>query len=184
MKISRNTWILVSLAGILSGGMLGHEIIKDGQETIIQDQQKQIFKFEQTDISKIIINKSSQTLELVKSDRQIQPWQIKQPVDTPANDGRVTFLTDLLIRGEKEHSFFVTSERLAQYGLEHPWAKITILLNNNQTYQITLGKPGIEQNTIYAQIISPFNNQSQAEVVLISKNWQYAVEPELAAWKQ
>ena len=183
MKLDQNTQILVLLAVILSGGIFGHEIITDRQATIIQKQQKQIFQFERADISKIVIDKSQQTLELVQTDRQAQPWQLKQPEDTPANDGRVAFLLDLLTNGEPKHSFLVKPNQLAQYGLERPWAKITILLDNNQTYQITLGKPGIEPDTIYAQVISPLKNLSQAEVLLVPKNWQNAVEPELAAWK-
>ncbi len=183
MKLTRNTKILVLLAVILTVWTFGYEIINNSQQSITQTEQKQLFQFQEPDIQKITIIKPNLTLELVKID-QSQSWQIKQPKNMPANNGRVAFLTDLLINGAKQRSFWVDPGRLAQYGLHSPATKIIVSLDNNQTYQLALGKSGIEENTIYAQIISPLQDRAEVEVLLISKNWQYAVDPDLKAWKK
>lgn len=184
MKLTKNTKILVLLAVILSGWTLGYEIINNSQKNITQTEQNQVFQFQETDIQKIAVVKPNLTLELVQIDSS-HSWQIKQPDNNhiPANNGKVTFLTNLLVNGEQKRSFWVSPQKLAQYGLQPAKTKIIVFLHNNQTYQLALGKPGIEENTIYAQIISPLQNQSEVEVLLISQNWQYAVDPELKAWK-
>lgn len=185
MKLTKTTWLSLLLAAILGSGVYIYELIGDRQEAPQANtaQSHQLFQLREADIEKIVIDKPQQTLELVKTQDKTHPWQLKQPQDVPANLGTVAFLLDLLASGKPERNFTVAADKQWQYGLDEPIATVTFI-SGNDSQQIILGRSGLSEQTIYAQIKSPDNDESETEVVLVSKNWQYAVERELEAWKQ
>lgn len=182
MKLEKNTLLLILLAIFLSVGVYFYEIETNVNKTENQLQQQQLFTLQEKDLQKIIIDRSDLNLEFVRTQSNSQSWEMKSPQDAPAEDGRMSFLLDLLINGKKERSFTVSQQQLSQYGLEKAIGKITIETNNKQTQQIILGKPALEPNTIYAQIIDTQGNNSETEIVVVSQNWQYAIEPQLSEW--
>jgi hypothetical protein len=95
------------------------------------------------------------------------------------------FLVDLLVRGEPDRSFTVPVSQLKEYGLDNPQTKITVELDNNQTHQIVLGRANINDKSLYAQTnLSQKTNNQETEILLVPKNWQYAVEREIEEWKE
>jgi hypothetical protein len=181
MKLQKNTLLLILLASILSVGVYFYEIRTELNKTENQ-QEQQLFTVQEKDIQKIIIHRRDRNLEFVRSPNNSESWQMKSPQDVPAEDGRMAFLLDLLVNGKKERSFTVPQQQLSQYGLEKPIGKITIETNNKQTQEIILGNPALEPTTIYAQIINPQGNNSEIEIVVVSQNWQYAIEPQVSEW--
>ena len=184
MKLQKNTWLLILLTTVLSAGVYWYEFRKDATEIASKTQQQQLFNLQEQDIQKIIIERPDITLEFVKLDNNTQSWQMKHPQSVTAEDGRISFLLDLFVNGKKERSFTVSQQQLSQYGLEQAIGKIIIETNNQKTQQIILGQPAIKPDTIYAQIITPQinNSNSPREIVIVSQNWQYAIEPELSQW--
>ncbi|MBE9171297.1 DUF4340 domain-containing protein [Pleurocapsales cyanobacterium LEGE 06147] len=185
MTLKRNTWLLLVLATILGGWVYFYEIRGEAKRTQIQAEQRQIFNFPEEAIAKIIINQPDRTLEFVRTGDSNRPWQMKQPEDVPASDATVSFLVDLLVRGERDRSFTVPVSQLKEYGLDNPQTKITVELDNNQTHQIVLGRSNINDKSLYAQTdLSQNNNNQETEILLVPKNWYYAVERDLEEWKE
>lgn len=185
MKLKRNTWLLLFVATILGGWVYFYEIRGQAERTQIEATQQQIFNFPEEAIAKIVIDRPNQTLEFVRTGNPNQLWQMKQPEDVPASDATVSFLVDLLVRGDRDRAFTVPVSQLDQYGLDNPQTKITVELNNNQTHQIVLGRSNINDKSLYAQTdLSQKTNNQETEILLVPKNWQYAVERNLQEWKE
>jgi hypothetical protein len=185
MKLQRNTWLLLVLASILGGWVYFYEIRGQAKRTQSEAEQQQIFNFPEEAIAKITIERPNETLELVRTGDSNRPWQMKQPEDVPASDATVSFLVDLLVRGERDRSFTVPVSELEEYGLDNPQTKITVELNNHQTHQIVLGRANLNDKSLYARTdLSQKTNNQQTEVLLVPKNWQYAVERDLQEWKE
>ncbi|MGV2830397.1 DUF4340 domain-containing protein [Myxosarcina sp. GI1(2024)] len=186
MKLNKTTWLSLLLAVVLGSGVYGYELIKDRRKssrTTTSQSQQPLFALQETDIHKIIIARPQQTLEIVKTEDKTNPWQLKQPQDVSANTGTVAFLLDLLASGKPQRTFIVPADERSQYGLDEPIATVTFV-SSKGNQQIILGQPSINEETIYAQIGSSSADESESEVALVTKNWQYAVEQDLEAWKQ
>lgn len=183
MKLNKTTWLSLLLAVVLGSGVYGYELIKNRRESspATTSQSQPLFTLQETDIQKIVITRSQQTLELVKTEDKINPWQLKQPEDISANTGTVAFLLDLLASGKPQRTFTVPADERSQYGLDEPIATVTFV-SSKGSQQIILGQPSINEETIYAQIGS--SSTDEFEVALVTKNWQYAVEQDIEAWKQ
>ncbi|WP_036479877.1 DUF4340 domain-containing protein [Myxosarcina sp. GI1] len=185
MKLNRTTWLSLLLAIIFSGGVYGYELVrsKQGVSQANTTSSQQLFQLQEADIQQVVIEKPELTLELVKTGDRSSPWQLKSPQDVPANMGTVAFLLDLLASGKPQRTFIVSADKRSQYGLDNPIATVTFK-SDNKSQQIILGRSGLNEDTIYAQIVSPSTGATATEVSLVSKNWQYAVERDLEAWKQ
>lgn len=179
MKIQKSTLSLVLIAIILGGLVYLIEIRSKQQQQEITIQEQKLFNINIENIKKIIIQKSDTTLEFIANENS---WQMIQPEELMASDGVMAFLLDLIAEGKSDRIIKIAPNQLSQYGLESPIATITIELNNGQQQQILLGKETIDPKLIYAQVITN-NNQSTTEIVIVSKNWQYAIDRDLAEWK-
>ena len=184
MKLQRTTWILLSLALVLGGFVYFYEIQGKSQREAIQAKQKQIFDFPEEEIQELIVEKSQRTLKFERTDDDKNPWQMKQPEDVPASDAAVSFLLNLLVQGKSNRSFTISSNQLDRYGLNSPLATVKILLKNQKTHKLILGKPDFEDKFLYGQVDPPTKPQQDLEIVLLPKNFQYAVEREFKEWKQ
>lgn len=184
MKLQKTTLILVGLALAL-GTFVYFSEIKDEPELVTnQNKRAKIFDFKEDEIKQLIIETEAETLQFERTENAESTWQMKQPEDTPANDGVVVFLLNLLVKGKSERAF-TTANNLSQYGLQPPFAKITVILNNNKEYKLLLGKPDFENKLIYATKDFNFDRQQNREILLVSKNFQYAIiERSLADWKR
>jgi hypothetical protein len=185
MTIQRNTWLLLILATIVGGWVYFYEIRGKAERTQIEAEQQQIFDFPEEAIAKIVIDRPNETLEFVRTDNSNRPWQMKKPEDVPASDATVSFLVDLLVRGERDRAFTIPISQLKEYGLDNPQTKISVELNNGQMHQIFLGQANINDKSLYAQTdLSQKTNNQEAEILLVPKNWQYAVQRDVQEWKE
>lgn len=183
MKLKGTTWLLIILAAILGSWVYFYEIKGEQQRTISATNQQQIFNFPEAEINKIIIQKPNQTLEFERTGKNEQPWQMKQPQNVPASDATIAFLLDLIAKGKSDRSFTVPQSELGQYGLDNPIAHIIIESNNQTTQEIFLGQPSLNEESIYVYIPTS-KSKTDVNVLLVSRNWQYAVDRELSEWQQ
>ncbi len=184
MKLQRTTWFLLGLALFLGGFVYVYEIQGKPQREAIDAKQKQIFTFPEKEIKELTIERAEQTLKFERTQDDRKPWLMKQPEEVSVNDGVISFLLNLLAKEQSDRSFTVSSDRVSQYGLDKPLATITILLENGKKHQLILGKPDFQDKFIYALTEPQTNNKQKLEVILVSKNFQYAIEREIEEWKQ
>ena len=190
MKLKTSTWFLLFLAISLGGWVYFYEIRLENQRITQQSQENKFFDFDLKNIQYITIIRPAETspewqlLKLTKNqDISNSSWQIEQPQTAPVNEGVISFLLNLIEQDTIKEKLLVTHEQLSQSGLDRPVATITIQLNNQQTYTILLGKETINSQLIYAQINPSKKESSPIEVLLVSKNWHYAVIRELKQWR-
>ena len=181
MKLKKTTWGLMITAFVLSGWVAWYELPRQRQETNNIAEQK-IFNIEANQIRKIIINKPDLTLEFIATQDPNKPWSMTKPEKTLADDAVISFLVDLLVSGTSDRVIALDDSSLAEYGLDKPIAKISFTATDGQTHSIVLGKPTISDHFIYAQVFS--NTEINNKIVLVSKNWQYAVDRDLSEWKK
>ena len=188
MKLKRSTCVLFFLAISLGGWVYLYEIRRTEKVSQIKAQQQQIFNFTESEIKKITIAKSENILEFVRTGNSDRPWQMKQPEDVPASDASIAFLLELIAKGKSERSFTVPVSNLSKYGLDQSATQINIELKNQESHGILLGNANFSDRLVYAQLDSSTNSQAttsqETTVILVPKNWHYAVDRDLSEWKQ
>ena len=184
MKLQRTTWILVALALVLGGSIYFYEIQVKPKQEAIQAKQKRIFDFEEKEIKRLTIEKEEQVLEFERTGDENNPWQMKQPEDVPASDASVSFLLDLLVEGKSDHSFTIPPNQSKEYGFDRPLATVKVQLENQETHKLILGKTDFNGQFLYAQADPLSATEQELEIMLVPKNFQYAVEREFEEWKQ
>ncbi len=190
MKLKTSTWFLLFLAISLGGWVYFYEIRLENQRITQQSQENKFFDFDLKNIQYITIIRPAETspewqlLKLTKNqDISNSSWQIEQPQTAPVNEGVISFLLNLIEQDTIKEKLLVSHKQLSEYGLDRPVATITIQLNNQQIHTILLGKETINSQLIYAQINPSKKESSPIEVLLVSKNWHYAVIRELKQWR-
>ena len=188
MKLQRTTLILLLLALGLGGFVYFHEIQGDTQRQEAKAKEQQIFSFSADQVQAITVKKPEQTLELERgnvnsSTADISIWQLKSPSVAPASDASVSYLMDLLVKGKSDRTLQVPVAQLQEYGLDRPQATIEVKLKNQQTHQVVLGKPDFNHSFVYAQADPPANPSGNVNVLLVSTDFENAVNRPLSEWK-
>ena len=120
--------------------------------------------------------------EFEKTTDENQPWQMKTPQDTVANDAVIAFLTNLLANSESERTLTVPSSQKKEYGLDKPLGTITVELDNKEQHTIVIGQTNFQGELLYAQIDPLPSSESEITIKLIPKNFQYAVDRNPEEW--
>jgi hypothetical protein len=108
---------------------------------------------------------------------------MKFPVDTPASDPSVAFLVNLLVNAKSDRILNVSADELQQYGLDQPQGIVEIKLKNQQTHQLILGKSNFNNTFLYAQADPPADKPQQRQLVLLTKDFENAVQRPLSEWQ-
>ncbi|BAZ14969.1 hypothetical protein NIES4071_68390 [Calothrix sp. NIES-4071] len=183
MKLQRTTLVLMLLALGLGGFVYFYEIRGATQRESISDK-KQIFNFAADDIQSLTIKRGSDNIVLERSSSPDPPkWLLKAPVEAPASDASVSYLTDLLVKGEINRAISSQPNQLNQFGLDQPQATIDIKLKNQKTHRLILGKPDFNNSFLYARTDLNTNSNS-IQVLLVSKDFQNAVNRDISEWQQ
>jgi hypothetical protein len=183
MKLPTSTWILILLTLGLGGFVYYQEIYRPQQLAADRTEIGKLFAFNKEDIVKIAIVTPKETIELEKTAREVNPWQLKQPEDVAANTGVVIFLVDFLTNTKRDRIIEVTSTQLTEYGLDKPTAKLEIVLQNKQKYSLNLGRLSFDEQFIYAQIPDLNAKDDRLELLLLPKSFQDAVMRDPREWK-
>lgn len=197
MKLQTTTIALVLLALGLGGVVLVSELRspEQGQE---QASGQRIFNFEESQVQAFTVKTGGQTLEFVKADsaKTSQPtpkaaespkptpkWQLQAPVKAPADDASVAYLLNLLATGRSDRTLKVPAAQKAEFGLDQPSATIEVKLQNQQTHRLVLGKPDFNGSFLYAQADPPATTPAEISVLLVSTDFNNAVNRPLSEWQ-
>lgn len=185
MKLPRTTLILIFLALGLGGFVYFYEIRGATQREEIKEKQQQIFSFAADDVQSLAVKTKDLTLNLERNSQSDNPkWLLKSPVSEPANDAIVSYLMDLLVDGKSDRTLSTPANQLGEYGLDQPQATINITLKNQKTHQLILGKPDFNRRFVYAQADSAPQPNGNVNVLLVSTDFENAVNRDLSEWKQ
>jgi Domain of unknown function (DUF4340) len=178
MKLQKTTWTLVSVAILLSGVVYFYERQSNPQQDEVQVNQKSIFDFKKEEIQALTITTKKETLKLERTGKKDSSWQMNQPLNVTASNAVVDFLLNLLVEGKRDRTLTISPEQRKEYGLDKPFAKIDIQLKNGTNHQLILGNTDFEGQSLYAQ------TERGSEIILVSKDFQFAIERDLNEWKQ
>ncbi|OUL35181.1 hypothetical protein BV372_11675 [Nostoc sp. T09] len=185
MKFSRTTLILLLLALGLGGFVYFHEIRGATQREEVKEKKQQIFAFTADDVQSLSITTQKVSLSLERNAQESQPkWLLKFPVSEPANDAIVSYLMDLLVKGKSDRSLSIPPSQKADFGLDQPQATINISLKNQQSHQLLLGKPNFNRSFLYAQADPTVKPDGNIDVLLVSTDFENAVNRDISEWKQ
>lgn len=103
----------------------------------------------------------------------------------PASDASVAFLLNLLATGKSDRTLVMTdpAKQRKEYGLDEPVATVEVKLNNQESHRLILGKPDFNGTFLYAQADPPADQSEALEVLLVSPDFQNAVNRPLSEWK-
>jgi Domain of unknown function (DUF4340) len=185
MKLPRTTLILVLLALGLGGFVYFYEIRDATQREEVKETQQQIFSFGEDDVQSLTVQTTNNTVVVERNNQSKNPkWLLKSPVSQPANDAIVSYLMDLLVKGKSDRTLSIAANQLGEFGLNQPQATIKINLKNQKTHQLVLGKSDFNRRFIYAQADSATQPNGNINVLLVSTDFQNAVNREISEWQQ
>ncbi|MEH2267892.1 MAG: DUF4340 domain-containing protein, partial [Nostoc sp.] len=137
------------------------------------------------DVQYLTVKTKKITLNLERSPESSKPkWLIKSPISEPANDAIVSYLMDLLVKGNSERTLSTPAKQLGEFALDPPQATINITLKNRQSHQLILGKSNFNGRFLYAQADPAAKPDGNINVLLVSTDFANAVNRELSEWKQ
>jgi hypothetical protein len=184
MKLQRTTLILLLLALGLGGFVYFYEIQGATQRQSAKAREQQIFSFEEDQVQSFTVKTKERTLEFERGNQSGQPkWLMKAPSQIPASDASVSYLMNLLVKGKSDRAIQVPATQLQEYGLEQPQATIEVKLKNQTTHQLILGKPDFNRNFLYAQADPAAKPAGNVDVLLVSTDFENAVNRQLSEWK-
>jgi Domain of unknown function (DUF4340) len=185
MKLPRTTLILILLALGLGGFVYFYEIRGATVREETKEQKQKIFSFGENDVQSLTVETKKLTLNLERSSESSNPkWLIKSPISEPANDAIVSYLMDLLVKGNSERTLATPAKQLGEFALAQPQATINITLKNRQRHQLILGKSNFNGRFLYAQTDPATKPDGNINVLLVSTDFTNAVNRELSEWKQ
>ncbi|MFN6480743.1 DUF4340 domain-containing protein [Nostoc sp. DedQUE07] len=186
MKLPRTTLILILLALGLGGFVYFHEIRGATVREEIKEQKQKIFSFGEDDVQSLTVKTKKLTLNLERNpESSSKPkWLIKSPISGPANDAIVSYLMDLLVKGNSDRTLSTPAKQLGEFALDPPQATINITLKNRQSHQLSLGKSNFNGRLLYAQADPTIKPDGNINVLLVSTDFANAVNRELSEWKQ
>jgi hypothetical protein len=183
MKLQRTTLILSILALALGGFVYFYEFQWKQNQEIVQLENKKLFNLTKEDIIELTIEKQGQILKFIRTENEFKKWQMQSPEKATANDAVISFLLNLLIEGKSDQSFPISTQQKQDYGLNNPFATISFKTNKPENHTIILGKSNFDKTLIYAQIDPSKKSEEKLTVVLLPLDFQYAVDRQLAEWK-
>ncbi|MDZ8095379.1 MAG: DUF4340 domain-containing protein [Nostoc sp. DedQUE05] len=192
MKLPRTTLILILLALGLGGFVYFHEIRGATVREEIKEQKQKIFSFGEDDVQSLTVKTKKLTLNLERNpESSSKPkWLIKSPISGPANDAIVSYLMDLLVKGNSDayggklRTLSTPAKQLGEFALDPPQATINITLKNRQSHQLSLGKSNFNGRLLYAQADPAAKPDGNINVLLVSTDFANAVNRELSEWEQ
>jgi hypothetical protein len=185
MKLQRTTLILILLMLGLGGFVYFHEFYWKTQQEEVKNKKQQIFSFEEDDVQSLAVKTKNATIILERNNKSERPkWRMTSPEQVPANDAIVSYLMDLLVKSESDRTISTSVNQLREFGLFAPQATIDIKLKNQQNHQLILGKSDFNRRFLYAQIDPKSKQDGNVDVLLVSKDFENAINRELSEWKQ
>lgn len=179
MKLKASTFGLV-IAAVLLGGVAYYA---QSQSNSQSEQQglTQLFGFEENQVQALTIKKQQQTLSFQKTDKG---WEMTAPDKTAASDAAIAYILNLLATGTSDRTLTVPAAERQTYGLQQPLATVEVTLDNKQTHRLVVGGYNFNRSSLYAQADPSATPGQNLSVLLVSPDFETAVNRPLAEWKQ
>ena len=110
-------------------------------------------------------------------------WAMTQPDQAAANDASIAYLLNLLTTDKRQQTLKVPAAKLAEFGLDKPLAIAEVKLANQTNHRLLLGKPNFNRSGLYAQVDPPAQANVDRSVLLVSTDFENAVQRPLSEWK-
>lgn len=194
MKLQRTTLALLISAIALGGAVYLFETVHQVRKAEQARQAKRIFQFTEEQITGLTIAVQERNLnnrhedhrfvfERDRSQPETEQWQMKAPEEGTVDAAKVEFLTNLLVQGERKLDFVIDVDERQDYGLDDPFASITIELAGQAEPEIIhLGAANFDNKLIYAQINPDDQPEKEQGVLVVPLELQYAVERDAEEW--
>lgn len=187
MKIKPSTLALVLVALGLGGIVLLVQQqpapkSSEAGEQVISEEEKPIFEFKEADIQAFTLQTQLRTLKFERD--KDGKWQMLEPEKITASDPSVAFLLDLVTTGKTQRTITAPVSDREQFGLHQPLATIDLTLKDQKTHKLVLGEYDFNRSFLYAQADPPAEATDQLNVLLVSPNFENAVNRPLDEWKQ
>lgn len=208
MKFQRTTLILLLVAVGLGAGVYLWETQGPSDPPTAENVEEQpLFRFSEGDVQRLEVRQGEETLTFERlaeaaivspapspaspspaaspppNSYETTEWRMISPQAGLADDAAVDFLANLLATSSRDRTLRVEPADLDEFGLTTPSATVEIQLKNQETHRLVLGTQNFNGQFLYAQIDPPKAPESEVEVVLIPKNFENAVNRDLAEWQ-
>lgn len=182
MKLQRTTIFLVVTACALSGYVYYSEA-SGRQREAEQTEQQRLFSLEERQIQTLAIAKpDAETLEFTRTDSEDRPWQMQAPQEHPADPAAVSFALNQITRTEGDRSFPVERDRLADFGLDTPQARITFQTDAGVSHELVLGTASFDGQSLYALVDPESEPPATVEVRLVPVELRAVLERAIEDW--
>ena len=196
MKFQRTSLILIFAALALGGFVYYTESKKPAQVDEAKSDEKPLFNFKEQEVQAFTVQTSKQTVAFEKTSLTVpasqkesskinsSPWLMRKPEVTPADEAAIAFLLNRMATGKSDRSFNIPAARKSEFGLEQPSATIDFRLSNQQNHRLVIGKPNFNRNFLYALADPPANANQDLSILLVSIDFQTAIDRPLTEWKR
>lgn len=153
------------------------------------EEPQRFFEFEAADVQTLTLQTRLRTMKFERD--AAGQWQMLEPEKTAASDPSIAFLLDLIATGKTQRVLNVPASDREQFGLHQPLATIDLTLKNQQTHRLVIGEYDFNRSFLYAQADPPTSTEptppepdATLKLLLVSPNFDNAVNRPLAEWKQ
>jgi hypothetical protein len=193
MKIKSST-VFLALAALGLGGVVlivqQQPAPKSASQTTVQignspaapADSKPILDIKEADIQAFTLQTRLRTLKFERN--KDGKWQMLEPTKTAASDPSIAFLLDLVATGHSDRAFTAPATDREQYGLHQPIATIELSLKDQKMHKLVLGAYDFNRSHLYAQVDPPASSSEPLQLLLVSPNFDKAVNRPLDEWKQ
>lgn len=121
----------------------------------------------------------------------VQAPASQKAVAKPANDATVTFLTNLLLTGERQplspedeskNVLTIPAKQRESFGLSQPFATIDLQLKNGKTHRLVMGQPNFNRTAFYAEVDPAPTPGPDLKIVLVPNTFENAIQRPLTEW--
>lgn len=140
-----------------------------------------LFSFEEKQVQSLTLKTQLRSLSFQRDDKGI--WQMTEPDSTPANDATVAYLLNLLATGQSSRTFDAPATQKEEFGFHQPMADIELKLDNQETHRFIVGGYDFNRSLLYAQVDPAPDAADTLKVLLVSPDFDNAVNRPLDDWK-
>ncbi|HEY9646304.1 MAG TPA: DUF4340 domain-containing protein [Chroococcidiopsis sp.] len=189
MTIKPVTFMLVLGAALLGGVVYLTQTQAPPPAESSSNSATDLFAFTEDQVKALTVVTPLRSLTFENSSDQPSPetWRMTQPENTPVNPATIAFLLNLLATGESDRVLKVPAANREDFGLDKPFATITVTLTDGTTHKLVLGDYDFSRSFIYAQADPPAASgdtpSDTMEVLLVSPQLENAISRPLEDWK-
>lgn len=186
MKIKPSTLGLLAVTLLLGGITLivaQQPSPKSSDPTEISSQEAGlIFELKEADVQTLSLQTRLRSLKFERD--KAGKWQMQEPEKTAASDPSIAFLLDLVATGKSQQTLTAPASDREQFGLHQPLATIEVTLKDQKTHKLVIGDYNFNRSALYAQADPPADETADLTLLLVSPNFDNAVNRPLDEWKQ